>query len=56
MYIFLSCTISLWAQQVLWTTFILSDVFDAIAQRTQLLTVIAINDILTMDDWVRMRM
>jgi uncharacterized protein len=43
-------------QQVLWTTFVLSAAFGAIAQRTHFCTMGAVADIVNMGDWLRMRM
>jgi uncharacterized membrane protein YedE/YeeE len=42
--------------QVLWSGFLLSMVFGAIAQRTHFCTMGAVSDIVNMGDWTRMRM
>lgn len=42
--------------QVLWSGFILSMLFGAIAQRTHFCTMGAVSDIVNMGDWTRMRM
>ena len=43
------------ARQVLWTAFVLSAAFGAIAQRTHFCTMGAVADVVSMGDWTRMR-